>query len=61
MQFISRGGASSFAAAQRVVERYGTDETVLLTADTRSEAERRRQWTISQRRPNEHMPRIDEP
>ena len=33
------GGAGSYAAAHRVVERFGAGDTVLLTADTMSEAD----------------------
>ena len=38
------GGASSFAAAARVADRYGTDATTLLTADTSSEAAGWLEW-----------------
>ena len=38
------GGASSFAAAARVVERYGSDAVTLLTADTKSEIDGWREW-----------------
>lgn len=33
------GGASSYLASKRVIERYGVDSVLLLTADTRSEAD----------------------
>lgn len=33
------GGGGSWLAAKRVAERYGTDDLVLLCADTRSEHE----------------------